>query len=244
MYHSGPAGVGTVGERQAFLRAAGYTGAVDFVPDARLHPNSPWDYLEGFDIMDYDLVVLRRLEDSVGHSASRAAQVRAFIEAGGSAILTGRLWEWTSPKKYNQPEGSSTAQNHPLNLIAGPAGIVLEHGTLHESGVGGIGPATGGVVDSNILYILRYLATLPAAEAAGQAGRLQTVAANIAGAIANTAAAAIDPALWVAMEGVLEAPVCSEPRINYNPTFANPVAADDSQNQVFLAMALSVQQLS
>ena len=44
-----PAGVGTTAERLHFLKAAGYSDA-DFVPDSRLHPNTPWEYLPNFDI--------------------------------------------------------------------------------------------------------------------------------------------------------------------------------------------------
>jgi len=39
-------------------------------------------------------------------------QVRSFIERGGSAIVTGRMWEWNSVKKYNQPEGTTTEQKY------------------------------------------------------------------------------------------------------------------------------------
>ena len=66
-----PAGVGTVEERLTFLTQAGFSGA-DFVPDSRLHPHSPWDYLgPGFNLSHYDLVILRRVEDSLGLNMTR-----------------------------------------------------------------------------------------------------------------------------------------------------------------------------
>ena len=145
----------------------------------------------------YDLIILRRVEDSLGRAsptinAARIAQVKAFIESGGSAVLTGRMWEWNSVKKYNQPAGRDTPQNHPLNQLLGGVGIVLRSGTLHSSGVGGIGPSTG-ILDSNLLYILRYIATLPEAACTAPAvlARLGTVSGNIVSAIDNTEPAAI-----------------------------------------------------
>ena len=78
----------TVAERLAFLKASGYSGA-DFVPDSRLKPHSPWEYLDGFDVNNYDLIILRRVEDSIGTNATRAAQVIDFVKRGGSLIITG-----------------------------------------------------------------------------------------------------------------------------------------------------------
>ena len=110
--------------------------------------------------------------------------------------------------------------SHPLNEICGAAGIVVERGTLHSSGKGGIGPS-GGVLDSNLLYILRYLAGLPEAAAAAQLSRLATVESNIDGAIGNTNASALDPTLWAAMEAVLAAPVRLQSLVRFNlPRFS------------------------
>ena len=41
-------------------------------------------------------VILRRVEDSLFLNATRIAQVKDFITRGGSAVLTGRMWEWNS----------------------------------------------------------------------------------------------------------------------------------------------------
>ena len=237
-----PPGVGTIAERLAFLKKAGYSDA-DMVPDSRLHPHSPWDYLPNFNIDDYDLVILRRVEDSLFLNATRIAQVKDFITRGGSAVLTGRMWEWNSAKKYNEPVGITTERNHPLNIICASVGIVVQAGTLHSSGKGGIGPS-GGVLDSNILYILRFLAGLTEQQAAEQTGRLATVSSNVDAAIDNAAPGALDPQLWVAMEEVLAAPLCSASSVNYNPTLENPVSHKDSQNIFCVEMLIRLRAFS
>ena len=88
-----PAGVGTVQERLDFFKSHGYGNVQpsDFVPDSRTQPHSPWNDLPQFNISDYDLVIFRRVEDSIGIHTDRIAQVRDFVQRGGSAILTGRM---------------------------------------------------------------------------------------------------------------------------------------------------------
>lgn len=109
--------------------------------------DSPWTYIKDFDVANYKLLVLPHVEDVIGFHPERAAQVKAFIKAGGSVLLTGRQWEWLSTKKYNQPQGVATAANHPFNLVLATEGVTVNSGTIHMHGQGGIGKsqASGGI---------------------------------------------------------------------------------------------------
>lgn len=116
---------------------------------------------------------------------------------------------------------------------------MLEHGTLHQSGVGGLSPSAG-IFASNMLYILRYLADVPATAAPSQSDRFTVISGNFDGSLANTAASTIDPKFWAAIETVLAAPVCSSDAVNYNPTMANPVDQSNVQNLFCVHMLIKV----
>jgi hypothetical protein len=231
-----------------FFKQMGFSGA-DFVDDKRLHPSTPWDSIPNFAFDNYDVVIMRRVEDFFGNgqvgvpgyvlNETRVQMAKEWIEAGGSAIMTGRVWEWISVKKYNQ----HTGLRHPINVIAGEVGVTVGEGTIHQSGKNGTIGKAPNIQDSNLLYTLKYVNGLSAAELEQQENmeRQAYIYHALDPFLANVPLLGVlkQTSLVNAITSTMTTAVCNEqlrPKLNLNPTFNNSIKSRDVRSRTCLTL--------